>query len=54
MRFVGIVENGPVSGSNYNGGGRSAIANHGDRIDLPLGAVPENKIVSGNVRFLDH
>jgi UTP--glucose-1-phosphate uridylyltransferase len=30
------------------------IANHGDRIDIPPGAVFENKIVSGNLRILDH
>nr|QBH73774.1 UTP-glucose-1-phosphate uridylyltransferase 2 [Franklinothrips vespiformis] len=30
------------------------IANHGDRIDIPSGAILENKIVSGNVRILDH
>ncbi|XP_029845714.2 UTP--glucose-1-phosphate uridylyltransferase isoform X2 [Ixodes scapularis] len=30
------------------------IANHGDRIDIPASAVLENKIVSGNLRILDH
>lgn len=30
------------------------IANHGDRIDIPPGAILENKIVSGNLRILDH
>jgi len=30
------------------------IANHGDRIDIPTGAILENKIVSGNLRILDH
>lgn len=30
------------------------IANHGDRIDIPAGAVLDNKIVSGNMRILDH
>ncbi|XKL67861.1 hypothetical protein PGB90_003352 [Kerria lacca] len=30
------------------------IANHGERIDIPDGAVLENKIVSGNLRILDH
>jgi len=30
------------------------IANHGDRIDIPSGATLENKIVSGNLRILDH
>lgn len=30
------------------------IANHGERIDIPAGAVLENKIVSGNLRILDH
>ncbi|KAJ8405120.1 hypothetical protein AAFF_G00330410 [Aldrovandia affinis] len=30
------------------------IANHGDRIDIPAKAVLENKIVSGNLRILDH
>jgi len=30
------------------------IANHGERIDLPAGTILENKIVSGNLRILDH
>ncbi|KAG7283168.1 hypothetical protein CRUP_000530 [Coryphaenoides rupestris] len=30
------------------------IANHGDRIDIPAGSLLENKIVSGNLRILDH
>ncbi|RWS10371.1 UTP--glucose-1-phosphate uridylyltransferase-like protein [Dinothrombium tinctorium] len=30
------------------------IANHGDRIDIPDGAILENKIVSGNLRILTH
>lgn len=30
------------------------IANHGERIDIPSGANLENKIVSGNMRILDH
>ncbi|KAK3860498.1 hypothetical protein Pcinc_033453 [Petrolisthes cinctipes] len=30
------------------------IANHGDRIDIPAGAILENKIISGNLRILDH
>ena len=30
------------------------IANHGDRIDIPSGSVLENKIVSGNLRILEH
>lgn len=30
------------------------IIHHGDRIDIPAGAVLENKIVSGNLRILDH
>ncbi|KNC83634.1 UTP-glucose-1-phosphate uridylyltransferase [Sphaeroforma arctica JP610] len=30
------------------------VANHGDRIDIPSGAVFENKVVSGNMRILDH
>lgn len=30
------------------------IATHGSRIDIPAGAVLENKIVSGNLRILDH
>ncbi|XP_057315409.1 UTP--glucose-1-phosphate uridylyltransferase-like isoform X1 [Hydractinia symbiolongicarpus] len=30
------------------------VANHGDRIDIPSGAILENKIVSGNLRILDH
>ncbi|XP_065919351.1 UTP--glucose-1-phosphate uridylyltransferase-like [Dysidea avara] len=30
------------------------IANHGEKIDIPSGTVLENKIVSGNLRILDH
>jgi len=30
------------------------IANYGDQIDIPDGAILENKIVSGNLRILDH
>lgn len=30
------------------------IANHGERIDIPSGAILENKIVSGNLRILNH
>ncbi|CAF3717132.1 unnamed protein product [Adineta steineri] len=30
------------------------IANHGDRIDIPTGAILENKIISGNLRILEH
>jgi len=30
------------------------IANHGTRIDIPPGSILENKIVSGNLRILDH
>jgi len=30
------------------------IANHGERIDIPAGAVLENKTVSGNLRIMDH
>ena len=30
------------------------IANHGERIDIPAGSVLENKIVSGNLRIMDH
>ncbi|CAJ0940994.1 unnamed protein product, partial [Mesorhabditis belari] len=30
------------------------IANHGDRIDVAPGTILENKIVSGNLRILDH
>lgn len=30
------------------------IANHGDRIDIPSGSVLENKIVTGNLRIMDH
>lgn len=30
------------------------IANHGDRIDIPAGSIIENKIVSGNLRIMDH
>lgn len=30
------------------------VANHGNRIDIPSGAVLEDKVVSGNLRILDH
>eukprot|EP01113_Clastostelium_recurvatum_P048393 TRINITY_DN87_c0_g1_i2.p1 TRINITY_DN87_c0_g1~~TRINITY_DN87_c0_g1_i2.p1 ORF type:complete len:494 (-),score=214.73 TRINITY_DN87_c0_g1_i2:78-1523(-) len=30
------------------------VANHGSRIDVPEGAVLENKVVSGNLRILEH
>lgn len=30
------------------------VANHGMRIDIPDGAVLENKVISGNLRILDH
>jgi len=30
------------------------IATHGDRIDIPPGSILENKIISGNLRILDH
>jgi len=30
------------------------VANHGSRIDIPSGSILENKIVSGNLRILDH
>ena len=30
------------------------IANPGERIDIPMGSVLENKVISGNLRVLDH
>eukprot|EP01134_Creolimax_fragrantissima_P000044 CFRG0044T1 len=30
------------------------VANHGDRIDIASGSVFENKVISGNLRILDH
>ena len=30
------------------------VANHGSRIDIPDNSVLENKVVSGNLRILDH
>ena len=30
------------------------VANHGCRIDIPAGSVLEDKVVSGNLRILDH
>jgi len=30
------------------------VANHGNRIDIPAGAILENKVVSGNLRILEH
>ncbi|KAI8813524.1 UTP--glucose-1-phosphate uridylyltransferase-domain-containing protein [Cladochytrium replicatum] len=30
------------------------VANHGERIDIPSGSILDDKIVSGNLRILDH
>ncbi|KAI7904346.1 UTP--glucose-1-phosphate uridylyltransferase-domain-containing protein [Cokeromyces recurvatus] len=30
------------------------VANHGERIDIPSGSVLENKVITGNLRILDH
>ncbi|KAJ3218034.1 UTP-glucose-1-phosphate uridylyltransferase [Dinochytrium kinnereticum] len=30
------------------------VANHGSRIDIPAGAILDDKVVSGNLRILDH
>ncbi|KAI9276758.1 UTP--glucose-1-phosphate uridylyltransferase family [Phascolomyces articulosus] len=30
------------------------VANHGERIDIPPGSILENKVVTGNLRILDH
>jgi UTP--glucose-1-phosphate uridylyltransferase len=30
------------------------VANQGCRIDIPDGAVIENKVISGNLRILEH
>lgn len=30
------------------------VANHGERVDIPDGVILENKIISGNLRILDH
>ncbi|CAO3619570.1 unnamed protein product [Cunninghamella echinulata] len=30
------------------------VANHGERIDIPSGTMLENKVVTGNLRILDH
>ncbi|XP_063901146.1 UTP--glucose-1-phosphate uridylyltransferase-like isoform X2 [Zophobas morio] len=30
------------------------VANHGERIDIPSGAILENKVITGNLRILDH
>jgi len=30
------------------------VANHGSRIDIPDGSILENKVISGNLRILDH
>ena len=30
------------------------VANHGERIDIPSGSVLDDKVVSGNLRILDH
>ncbi|KAF1742557.1 hypothetical protein MXB_4736, partial [Myxobolus squamalis] len=30
------------------------LAQHGDHIDIPRGSVLENKIISGNLRIVDH
>lgn len=65
MRFQGIpdlleLDHLTVSGDVWFGkdvslrGTVIIIANHGDRIDIPPGTILENKIVSGNLRILDH
>ncbi|KAL7671093.1 hypothetical protein ACOME3_006004 [Neoechinorhynchus agilis] len=41
-------------GQNKLSGTVIVIANHGERIDIPPGAILENKIVSGNLRILEH
>ncbi|KRX21677.1 Actin-related protein 2, partial [Trichinella nelsoni] len=41
-------------GSSFEKGTVIIIANHGDRIDIPPGALLANKIVSGNLRIMDH
>ena len=49
-----------VSGSVNFGKGISLkgtviiMANYGEHIDIPDGAILENKIVSGNLRILEH
>jgi UTP--glucose-1-phosphate uridylyltransferase len=49
-----------ISGDVYLGPGISLkgtviiVANPGSRIDIPAGSVLENKIVTGNLRILDH
>ena len=30
------------------------VANHGNRIDIPSGTILDDKVVSGNLRILDH
>ena len=30
------------------------VANHGERIDIPSGSILDDKVVSGNLRILDH
>ncbi|KAI9483987.1 MAG: UTP--glucose-1-phosphate uridylyltransferase family [Benjaminiella poitrasii] len=30
------------------------VANHGERIDIPSGSILENKVITGNLRILDH
>jgi len=30
------------------------VANHGNRIDIPDGSILENKVISGNLRILEH
>lgn len=48
----GLEDN--CSGSSSSQGTVIIIANHGDRIDIPAGSMLENKIVSGNLRIMDH
>jgi len=49
-----------ISGDVYLGAGVSLrgtviiVANQGSRIDIPDGSILENKVVSGNLRILDH
>ncbi|KAK6039155.1 hypothetical protein COOONC_23337 [Cooperia oncophora] len=54
-RFQGIPDLLELDHLTVSGDGTVIIiANHGDRIDIPPGSILENKIVSGNLRILEH
>ncbi|KAI0982455.1 hypothetical protein GJ496_011760 [Pomphorhynchus laevis] len=49
-----VAGNVSFGGHNILRGTVIIIANYGDRIDIPLGAILENKVISGRLTILDH